>query len=279
MPTKAQAKKASTRKASTRKASTKKVQREDKVYRTLHYTPKTFSLQSGRGKASILISEFEGEQLDHQKAIRHCPAEISIFKDNQSEDAEVVPIVFQDGFFEAKAHEVRTQEFLDNHPMKGKTFDVIDPGADAIAFADEEEMRTDAKVAVRKKMKEEGGEEILRIIVSALTSDMAGASKMTPAELKATLYSEIDNNVYRFVNDDGEVTIFDDQDVIRQALSNHAFNAAVVQIGADGGAILWSSNSAQICIVPEGVDHMEYFAEFLGTKEGLQVAREIKKRL
>jgi hypothetical protein len=102
---------------------------------------------------------------------------------------------------------------------------------------------------------------------------------MTPSELKAALYNEIDSNVYRFVNDQGEVTIFDDQSLIRTALSNHAFNAAVVQVSADGGSVIWTTNSAQICVVPEGADHREYFAEYLGTKEGLQVAREVKKRL
>lgn len=268
-----------TKKAPAKKKAVKSIEREDKVYTTLHNKPRTHSVKCGRGRSSILINEFNGESLGRQRAIRHCPAEPSIFKEDQADDAEVVPIVFVNGFFEAKADMVRTQEFLDNHPDRGIRFDVVDPGADAKAFADEEDMRTDAKIAVRNKMKEEGGIEVLRIIVTALTSDAGAAASMSPSELKAALYNEIDANVHRFTNDEGEVTIFDDQDLIRQAISNHAFNAAVVQISADGGAIVWASNSKQICVVPEGVDHQEYFAEFLGTKDGLQVAREVKKRL
>lgn len=268
-----------TKKAAAKKSAAKKeIQREDKVYR-YKYASKTAAIKCGRGKQNILITEFEGEPIGRQRAIRHCPAEESIFKDEQAEDAEVVPIVFVDGLFEAKGYEVRTQEFLDNHPNLGTTFFRVDPGADAKAYADEEDMRTDAKIAVRKKMKEEGGEEVLRIIVTALTSDAGAAASMSPSELKATLYNEIDSNVHRFTNDEGEVTIFDDQEIIREAIANHAFNSAVVQISADGSGVVWTSNSKQICAVPEGVDHREYFAEYLGTKEGLQVAREIKKRL
>lgn len=256
----------------------KKEQRVDKVYELIHYHPRSYSLKSGRG-SQVLISEYNGKKLEYLKAIRHCPGEHSIFKEEQSKEAEVVPVVFIKGFFEAKAHEALTQDFLDNHPKNGKTFKVVDAAADAEAYAEEEEMRLDAKAAVRKKAKEEGGTEVLRMVVTALTSDSAAASKMEPGLLKTTLYDLIDNNVSRFVNDEGEVDIFDDQDIVRGALAKMAFKSGVVEISGEGNNIIWSKNKDVITLVPEGASHEEYLAEYFATEEGVQVAREVNKRL
>lgn len=261
-----------------RTAKNDQPKREDKVYELIHYHPRSYSLKSGRGKI-VLISEFNGKELEYPQAIRHCPGEKSIFRDEQSKDAEVVPIVFVKGFFEAKAHEALTQDFLDNHPKNGVTFKQVDEAADAEDFALLEELRLDAKAAVRKKAKEKGGMEVLKMIVTALTSDETDVSKMPPALIKTTLYDLIDNNVYRFVNDEGEVDIFEDPDIVRGALSTLAFKSGVVTISGNGNSIIWGDNKSVICHVPEGASHDDYFAEFLGTKEGVKVAREVDKRL
>ena len=260
------------------KTSTKEQVREDKVYELIHYHPRSYALKSGRG-SQILISKYNGKPLQYPKAIRHCPGEKSIFKEEQSKEAEVAPIIFIKGFFEAKGHETITQDFLDNHPKNGVTFRLVDEAADAEEYAELEELRMDAKAAVRKKAKEEGGIELLRMVVTALTSDAAEASRMSPGLIKTTLYDLIDNNVSRFTNDKGEITIFEDQDIVRGALAKLAFKSGVVEISGNGNSIIWEDNKSVICHVPEGAAHEDFFAEFLGTNEGVQVAREVNKRL
>lgn len=274
-----------TQTAAKKKAAPNKKERVDKIYETIHYHSLSFALKCGRGE-QVLISKYNGKPLDYPRAIRHCPGQRSIFKDEQpaiTDEREikalVEPIVFIKGFFKAEAHETITQEFLDNHPDNGRIFKEVDEGAEAEEFVDTAELKMDAKHAVRTKIKEEGGVEVLRMIVVALTSDSAAASTMTPAQLKLALYDEIDNNVMRFTNDNGDITIFDDQDIVRGALAKMAFKAGVVEISGDGNNIIWESNKSVISLVPEGADHEEYLANYFGTKEGINVAREVKKRL
>jgi hypothetical protein len=245
-----------------------------KNYRLLKYQPLTFTLKVGRDSRLLVFDEEKG----YNRAIRHCPNEKSIFVDEQSDRAVVEPIIFLKGLLETKETDTITQMFLEMHPKRGFVFDVIDDAQDAAELADYEEMKLDVKQAIRAKMKEEGGIEELRIIASVLNQDSAGAAKMSPAEIKTVLYDAVDSNVNRFIGDDGDVTIFDDMDIKRQAIAQHAFNSGVITISADGSKVMWSDTKAQICRIPEGQGHLKYFASWLATEEGLDVAREISKR-
>lgn len=246
----------------------------EKNYVLLKYSPLTFTLKVGR-KNSLLVFD---ETTQRNRAIRHCPGEPSIYVDEQSEDAVVVPIIFLKGTFSTKPTDVFTQDFLEAHPSKGAIFEIVDEVSDAKDVTDMEELKLDIKQAIREKAKEETGIEELRIIVSVLISDEVEAAKMETAQIKNTMYELVESNINRFIDDNGEISIFDDVEIKREAISQHAFNSGVIQISADGSKIMWSDNKATICQVPIGQNHKEFFAKYLGTEEGLQVAVEISQR-
>lgn len=245
-----------------------------KQYRMLKYEPLQFILSVGHGKPILIFDE----DTNRNRAIRHCPGERSIFVDEQSDNAVVQPIIFLKGLLDTKATDVITQQFLDSHPKNGGVFALIDTAADATDIADVEELKIDVKQAIRAKAKEETGMEELRIITAVLISNAAEAAKMEDAQVKNSLYSLVDENVKRFVDDAGEISIFDDVQIKRAAITQQAFNSGKIQVSADGSKIMWADNKATICLIPVGQNHMEFFAKYLGTEEGLQVAVEISKR-
>jgi len=262
----------------TKRATTAKktvvTERKAKNYRLLRYQPLTFTLKVGRNNSLLVPDENTG----YTRAIRHCPGERSIFVDEQSESAVVVPIIFLKGLLETKESDVLTQQFLDVHPKNGGVFELIDTAADATDITDMEELKIDVKQAIRAKAKEDTGIEELRIITSVLISNASEAAKMESSEIKNSLYSLVDENVNRFVDDNGEVSIFDDLEIKRAAITQHAFNSGKIQVSADGGKVMWADNKATICLIPIGQSHLDFFSKFLGTEEGLQVAVEISKR-
>ena len=261
----------------TKKAVAKKPAAQERIakeYRHLKYQSPTFTLKVGRKSSLLIFDEVAGVN----RAIRHCPGEKSIFVEEQSKDAVVVPIIFLHGLLDTKETDVITQKFLDNHPSNGILFEVIDNESDATDIAGIEELRLDVKQAIRVKAKEDAGIEELRLITAVLISDVSAASKMTAPELKNALYDLVETNLGRFVNDEGEVSIFDNVEIQREALTQHSFNSGVIQVSADGSKVMWSDNKATICQVPVGQSHLDFFTKFLGTEQGLQVAVEISKR-
>ena len=245
-----------------------------KEYRLLKYQPISFELKTGRNKKLLVFDEDKQEN----RPIRHCPNEKSIYVDEQSDGAYVEPIVFFNGLLETKETELSTQRFLDTHPSKDIIFELIDDAKDAEDLIEMEEIILDIKQAIRKKAREENGLEELRVIVSVLISDVSGTAKMSAAELKNAAYLCVDENPYRFIDEGGNVTIFDDSDITRKAVAQQAFNSGVISVTADSRRIQWSDNKATICNIPTGKNYLEYFATYLETEEGLDVMREIDKR-
>jgi hypothetical protein len=245
-----------------------------KRYRLLKFQPLQFILNVGHGKPILVFDESMGIN----RAIRHCPGEKSIYVDEQSPDAVVEPIVFSNGFLDTLETDVITQRFLEAGPKYGVLYELIDEAGDAAEIADMEETKLDIKQAIRNKSKEDTGEEEMRIVVSVLTSDAISTAKMTLPELKNSLYSLVEDNPSRFLDDSGNVGIFDDVKIKRAALAQHAFNSGVIKVSVDGGKIMWTDNKATICLVPMGQNHVEFFSEYLSTDDGIQVVQEISKR-
>jgi len=255
-----------------------KKERVDISYRLLKYSPLTYELKTGRDNNLIVFDPEANGGLGDNRAIKHCPNEKSIFVDEQSKLGVVEPIIFINGVLHVPKDKVRTQEFLEIHPSRGKTFDVINQEADAKEMLDWEDMILDMKTIIRKKSREEGGIEEIRVLVSALTSDIAGAANMSESELRYAAFELVESNPNRFINDEGEISIFDDSDITRQAIANNAFASAVITLSPDSRNILWSDNKSVICSVPRGVGHRKFFADYLKTEDGIEVMKELNKR-
>ena len=247
---------------------------KDKVYRLLSCQPLTYTIKVGRDKNLLVFDETK----QYERAIRHAPNERSIFVDEQTNVAVVEPIVFFNGFLKTKSTDIITQDFVEANPKFGTLYELVDNERDAVDTIDHDELIMDIKSAIRNKVKEEGGIEELRAVVSVLISNESRAASMSVPELKKSAYDSIEGNVDRFTDEKGNITIFDDNDIKRKAIAQHAFGSGVIQVSADASRVLWSDNKEVICLIPVGKSHLDFFAKFLETEEGMQVAVEISKR-
>lgn len=249
-------------------------ERVDKSYRLLRYTPLTFELKTGRDNNLIVFDE----ETNDTRAIKHCPNEKSIFVDDQSKLGVVQSIIFINGILNVEARDVRTQEFLEMHPGNGTKFEEVNNAVDAQELLDWEDTILDMKSIVRKKAREDNGIEEIRVLVTALTSDISGASVMSAPELRFAAFELIESNPERFLDDDGEISIFDDSNITRKAISVNAFASGVITLSPDARQVLWSDNKSPICSVPSGKDYVQFFADYLKTDDGIEVMKEVSKR-
>jgi len=246
-----------------------------KLYKLTKYQPLSFTLNVGRANNLLGVDPETGQE----RAIRHCPNTKTIWLDEQNNDIAVVePVVFIRGFFEANERMAYTQLFLSIHPGDNKKFEEVDKEKDASVEIDLEDVKIDIKTAIREHMKTEGGIETVRAIVSVLNSDVVGSAKMTPSELRYQAYTCVDSNPQRFLNDTGEITIFDDPTIKRTALAQHAFMAGVIQVSPNGRQVVWADTKKPIIAVPIGLNYMQVFSNFLASDEGITVAQELTNR-
>lgn len=257
----------------------KKDQLVEKSYRlTDSRSGEAFMLKTGRNKRLL----FFDEDKKYNRAIRHCPNEVSIFIDEQSEHALVEPIIFFNGLLEVKREDQATQKFLDSHPDNsvngGKWFEEINDEQEAGEDIEREELVSDIKQAVKAKGNEEEGIYALEMVASILLNSVTEASKMSKSELKRTIYQFADSNPYYFTDDEGNVNIFDDEYLHRKYLVLRAIKDSIIKKSPNKKSMLWVSGNKVIATAPQGLDLVEFFTDYLSTDDGMLVIEEIKRR-
>jgi hypothetical protein len=252
----------------------------DKVYRLADDRSGASCLIRTGKKGNLTIFD-EGKNT--RRAIKHCPNQKSIFIDEQDEHALVEPIIFIQGYLEVSRSNPITQEFLDKHPSNvengGGWFEEVDDEQEAKDSIVDEELKMDIRYAVREmaNKKDEGLHE-LSAVVAVLLDSVDEASSMGIEGLKRIIYNEIDTNPYYFANEEGKVTIFDDDSIKRKYLTLRAIKEGIIRKSANGKEMLWAKDSKFIAKAPASMDLIEYFSNYLTTDDGILVLEEIVRR-
>jgi hypothetical protein len=235
-------------------------------------------IKAGRNKKLYIFDEDKG----YNRVLRHCPSEKSIFLDEQGEKAPVMAVVFTHGQLEiTKSSELITKQFLDAHPDNaangGNWFIEIDETEEDEAFIEEEELRIELKELVRKTAKEEEGVYDLQAAVSVLEGRYVG-NEMPVSEMKARLYSKIDENLNYFLDDHKNIVLFEDSFVKMKHLALRAISEDIIEKDARTRTVRWTKEKDIIYSAPAGTILMDAFSEYLMTDEGMLVGQEIAKR-
>jgi hypothetical protein len=253
----------------------------DKTYRlTDNRSGESCVIKTGK-RGNLTILDFKTQM---RRAIKHCPNQKSIYVDEQDKFALVEPIIFEGGYLKVLFDQPITQKFLDYHPSNaanakdGGWFELVDDEIEAAEDIHTEELQIDVKSMIRKVSKEKDGIHRLSAIVAVLKGSVLEASKMGIEELKRELYNEVENDLSYFVNEAGDVTIFDNHDIQRKYLILNGIREGILKKSANGKSILWSKDGKLIVTAPRSVDTIDYFADFLTTDEGIMVAEEIVNR-
>ena len=238
----------------------------------------TFILKTGKQKNLLIFDEDKGIS----RPIRHCPNEKTIFADEQSNFALVEPIIFTHGYLEVSRESQITQKFLDSHPDNvingGVWFEEVNDEKEAEADLKIDDLKIDLYNAVRKKLNEQDGVYELEAVVAVLENSVAEASGMSPQSLKRRIYQEIESNPLYFADDNYNVTIFEDDYINRKYFVLRAIKEAIIKKSPNDKSMVWVKDNKMIVTAPRGLGLVEYFADFLGTEEGMLVAEEIKRR-
>lgn len=234
----------------------------------------SFDLQVGR-KGNLTVYD---EDKKVRRAIRHCPNQTSIYVDKQDPYFIVSPIVFKFGQLTVPADQPITQQFLDNHPDKGRWFEEVNEEMEAKESIEYDELVTDVKYAIRETAKKEDGIHELSAVVAAITGSVKDASSLGIESLKRILYNKVEENPYRFVNEKGDVIMFEDDEMKRRYIVLRAIDDAIIKKSVNQKSILWVKEKKIITTAPASVDVIDYFADYLTTDEGRLVMEEIVKR-
>lgn len=259
----------------------KRIRQSEVHYRLRSITSLTFMLQAGN-RANILYYD---EKNKVNRAIRHCPNEQSIFVDEQSDHAEVEPIIFKKGLLIVGERDVSTIAFLDAHPKNiangGALFRKIDEEKEARIDNSYEELILDIKTDIRTTLKTKTkGRKVLEPVAAALFGSLADVQVMDDEALKRALYRQAESNPDFFkVNTKGECTVFKDPVIICKYMTLLGLDEGVIELSIDGTQMIWRDTKQGILSAPSGKDMIDFFSEFLTTKEGKLVLDKIKTSL
>lgn len=248
----------------------------DKVYRLTSRTlPPTFLLNVGRNLDLAIYDE----DSKMRRVIRHAPNERSIYVDEQSESPKVDTIIFEGGYLRVSHKFPLTQEFLDKHPGNGIKFEEINKAQDAIDYVDLEEVKLTLKnevIQVANDKKE--GEVKLRALAAVLVESVALVSDLSIGELKKIIYTSIDDNPRKFLNQNGATILFSNSHNERKFIVLKALETGVIQVTPDN-KIVWGDNKSLITNVPRGVIATTFMTEFLDTEDGVILSELIIKKM
>jgi hypothetical protein len=252
---------------------------KDKSYRLADdRSGESFMLKVGR-KGNLTIFD---EEEKVRKAIRHCPNQRSVFRDEQDDYAEVSPIIFVNGYLKVASTEPITQKFLDLHPSNvlngGQWFEAVDDELEAKESIELDEIKIDLKYLVRQKAKEEDGIHALKAEVAVVLNSVDEAGSKGIEELKQILYNEIEADPFYFTDDSNNPVIFDNDEITRKYIVLKSIKDGVIRKSPNNKSIIWSKNKEVIATAPLGIDLVDYFTSFLSTDEGMLVLEEITRR-
>lgn len=200
------------------------------------------------------------------RGIRYCPAEPSIFEDEQSANAVRSQVLFTDGLLFVPSTKQNLQKFLEYHPLNkkngGNVFEEVNNESKAEATIDLEFLTHDAVSLVRNKSVDE-------LIPVAIYLGISLDQKN--AEIKRELLLSAKQNPKRFIE------LFDNPIVESRSTVMRAKDFQIVKIN-DSGAF-WADSGRLIVASPAGQDSVAVLAQFCLTDAGSVTYDTIKKEL
>jgi hypothetical protein len=231
-------------------------------------TSKVYEIPQGGGIVFKLKSEVTvyDQNTNMVRAIRYCPGEPSIYKDEQSNNARRQHIMFRDSLLAVPQSQPNLMAFLDVHPDNtangGNVFKLVDRSVDSEQEVENEFLTHDAVALVRTK----DSDEILAVAV-ALGINIE--QKMI--EIRRELLREAKANPKEFIG------MFDDPRVKTRSAVIQAMDFQILAGKPDG--VYWFDSGRLIISVPAGQDPTDIMVRFCLTEKGASVYEEIVSRL
>lgn len=224
-----------------------------------------------KGKPTVLLGGgniiIYDEDAGHNREIRYCAAEKSIFLDEQSPSAVKTPIVFTMGRLLVNEKQQNLYEFLSKHPSNekngGSLFKEVLPDRETVQVKIEEEfLVSDAINMLRDKPLD----DLLAVAIS-FSIDI----DRTVQEIKYDLLQTLKKNPKKFID------AFDNPVVQMKAKIKQATSLNIITMRPD--SVVWTDSNKQIVSVPAGMDPTDVFVRYCLTEAASPVVAEMERQL
>jgi hypothetical protein len=206
------------------------------------------------------------EEKGYNRELRYCPAERSVWKDEQSDAARRQQIVFRDGLLTVPHTDPILLEFLRLHPDNfangGRRFNEVNPEQSAAEELENEFALHDA-IAALKTM------EIDALIPVALSYGIS--ADLSNMEIKRALLQQAKANPSAFMASLDSPIVQVKSDVIT------AIDFQILKSTDDG--MYWYDSNTLIMPTPMGQETVDVFTRFLMTDKGNPVRDELERQL
>lgn len=231
--------------------------------------PVVFNIVKGGGiwyklpQNNIIVFD---EEKGYNREIRYCPAEKSVYKDEQSEAARREQIVFRDGLLTVQHTDPILIEYLRLHPDNvangGKRFNEVNDEVDAQAELEREFALHDAIALIKTS-------DIDKLIPIGLSYGIS--ADLSSLEIKRALLQQAKANPEAFMNAFTNPMVAVRADVVT------AMDFQILKQTVDG--MYWYDSNSLIMPTPAGQDTLDVFVRFLMTDKGNPVRNEIENQL
>lgn len=199
-------------------------------------------------------------------ALRYCPNERTIVRDEQSQYARREHIVFNDKMLAVDYTNPNLIEFLDRHPDNvangGTIFKEIDKAKTAEEELDKEFAVHEAVALIREK----SIEELLPVAIS-----LGINIKQKNVEIKRELLKDAKTNPTKFIQ------MFDNPTVKCRSAVMQAIDFQIIK--SSKGGLNWFDSNRQIIATPPGADTVDIAVRYFMTEKGATVYDQILSEL
>tara|TARA_R100001530_G_scaffold100808_1_gene70104 strand:+ start:333 stop:1094 length:762 start_codon:yes stop_codon:yes gene_type:complete len=203
----------------------------------------------------------------HERELRATTNQKTPFVDEFKGNVGLMHIIFRDGGLYVPKNKQTLQKLLSlYHPQKGLTYDEVDNRAKAKDDLDIIEVQIDAMNAARE-LDVDHAEAVLRV------EEGSKVSEMSSKEIKrdVLLFARKNPSLFLELAKDGNVEL--------RNIGIKAVEASILTLSGDNRTFTWGTTKRKVLTVPFEEHPYSALAAFFKTDEGLEVYKNIQKRL
>ena len=232
---------------------------------------RTYYLRDGLSPLTYTINSrgiyWFDEEKGYERELKYTVNQKTPFVDEFKGDAILGHITFIDGVLNVPKEKQTLQKLLSlYHPQKGRLFNEFDPVETAVDELKDIEIEIEA-LNVAKNLDIDLAEAVLRV------EQGNKVSNMTSKEIKRDVLLYAKNNPSLFLE------LANDDNVQLRNFGIKAVEAGLLKLSADNRTFNWGSNNRKIMTVPFDEHPYSALAAFFKTDEGLEIYKNIEKRL
>ena len=232
---------------------------------------RVYFLRDGRSPLTCTIKGrniyWFDEEKGYERELKYAVNQKTPFVDEFKGDAILGHIVFEDGVLNVPKEKQTLQQLLSMyHPDNGVVYEEFDAVQEATDDLVDIEMEIEA-LNIAKDLDVDHAEAILRV------EQGSEVSNMTSRELKRDVLVFAKKSPKLFMN------LVNDDNVEVRNFGIKAVEADILRLSNDQRTFTWASNKRKVMTVPFDEHPYSALAAFFKTDEGLEVYKNIEKRL